>query len=49
MLRSLVEAPKRRLHRLILPLGYRVLVSILKEEDRTDTGLYLPQGAKEPD
>ena len=47
MLPSQVEAPKRRLHRLILPLGYRVLVSILKEEDRTDAGLYLPAGAKE--
>lgn len=47
MLRGQVEAPRRRLHRLILPLGYRVLVSILKEEDRTDAGLYLPQGAKE--
>jgi co-chaperonin GroES (HSP10) len=47
MLAGQVEAPRRRLHRLILPLGYRVLVSILKEEDRTDAGLYLPQGAKE--
>ena len=47
MLRGQVEAPKRRLHRLILPLGYRVLVSIMKEEDRTDAGLYLPAGAKE--
>jgi chaperonin GroES len=34
-------------HRLILPLGMRVLVQILKEEDRTDAGLYLPAGAKE--
>lgn len=47
MLRSQVEAPKPRLHRLILPLGYRVLVSLLKDDERTDAGLYLPQGAKE--
>jgi co-chaperonin GroES (HSP10) len=47
MLGGQVEAPKRRLHRLILPLGYRVLVSIIKEDERTDAGLYLPQGAKE--
>lgn len=47
MLGQPVEASKRRLHRLILPLGYRVLVSIIKEDDRTDAGLYLPQGAKE--
>jgi len=34
-------------HRLILPLGMRVLVSVIKDEDRTDAGLYLPAGAKE--
>ena len=34
-------------HRLILPLGFRVLVKVLKTEDRTDSGLYLPDGAKE--
>ncbi len=34
-------------HRLIAPLGLRVLVSEIKAEDRTDTGLYLPEGAKE--
>ncbi len=38
---------KRRLHRLILPLGFRVLVAVIREEDRTDAGLYLPAGAKE--
>ena len=39
---------KRRVpHRLILPLGLRVLVSVIKEEDRTDAGLFLPAGAKE--
>ena len=39
--------PSSKSHRLILPLGMRVLVSVLKEEDRTDAGLYLPEGAKE--
>lgn len=34
-------------HRLILPLGMRVLVQIIRDEDRTDAGLYLPAGAKE--
>ena len=34
-------------HRLIMPLGMRVLVSAIREEDRTGYGLYLPQGAKE--
>ncbi len=37
--------PKR--HRLILPLGLRVLVQVIKIEERTDAGLYLPAGAKE--
>jgi co-chaperonin GroES (HSP10) len=37
--------PKR--HRLILPLGLRVLVQVVKIEERTDAGLYLPAGAKE--
>ncbi|HET6611764.1 MAG TPA: co-chaperone GroES family protein, partial [Kofleriaceae bacterium] len=34
-------------HRLILPLGLRVVVQILKIEDRSEGGLYLPAGAKE--
>lgn len=34
-------------HRLILPLGMRVLVSVIKDDERTDAGLYLPEGAKE--
>lgn len=34
-------------HRLILPLGMRVLVMVIKDQDRTDAGLYLPAGAKE--
>ena len=37
----------RRPHRLILPLGMRVLVRIIRDQDRTDSGLYLPAGAKE--
>jgi co-chaperonin GroES (HSP10) len=30
-----------------MPLGMRVLVQVLRDEDRTDAGLYLPAGAKE--
>lgn len=41
------EPKSGRPHRLILPLGMRVLVQIIRDEDRTDTGLYLPAGAKE--
>lgn len=37
----------RKSHRLILPFGYRVLVKVIKEDDRSDGGLYLPAGAKE--
>lgn len=40
------ERPRKR-HRLILPLGMRVLVRLIRDEDRTDAGLYLPPGAKE--
>ena len=39
--------PKPKSHRLILPLGMRVLVKVIRDEDRTDAGLYLPEGAKE--
>jgi chaperonin GroES len=39
--------PPRKQHRLILPLGMRVLVNVLRDEDKTDAGLYLPAGAKE--
>ncbi|ACY17155.1 co-chaperone GroES [Haliangium ochraceum] len=39
--------PSGRAHRLILPLGMRVLVRLIKDEERTDAGLYLPEGAKE--
>ena len=41
------ESRPKRPHRLILPLGMRVLVQLVRDEDRTDSGLYLPQGAKE--
>ncbi len=33
--------------RYVKPLGPRVLVRIIKLEDRSDAGLYLPPGAKE--
>ena len=33
--------------RKISPLGFRVLVKIEKDANVTDTGLYLPEGAKE--
>ena len=36
-----------RVFRVILPLGMRVVVRVIKEADRTETGLYLPAGAKE--
>ena len=39
--------PSRKPHRLILPLGLRVLVQVIRIEERTDAGLYLPPGAKE--
>ena len=41
------EAPRKKTHRLILPLGMRVLVQLIRVEERTDSGLYLPAGAKE--
>ncbi len=33
--------------RKISPLGMRVLVALRKENDQTDAGLYLPEGAKQ--
>jgi chaperonin GroES len=36
-----------RVVRHIMPLGPRVLVKVLPDEDRAESGLYLPQGAKE--
>lgn len=42
-----ISDPSRKPHRLILPLGLRVLVQVIRIEERTDAGLYLPAGAKE--
>jgi co-chaperonin GroES (HSP10) len=42
-----ISDPARKPHRLILPLGLRVLVQVIRIEERTDAGLYLPPGAKE--
>ena len=39
--------PSKKPHRLILPLGLRVLVEVIRVDERTDAGLYLPAGAKE--
>lgn len=41
------DAPPETVSRHIMPLGPRVLVRIVKSTDRTSTGLYLPQGAKD--
>ncbi|MBM4319725.1 MAG: co-chaperone GroES [Deltaproteobacteria bacterium] len=40
-------AAPSRISRHIKPLGMRVLVRILRGEDRTESGLFLPPGAKE--
>lgn len=37
----------RRRVRKISPLGYRVVVRILKDNNMTETGLYLPEGARQ--
>lgn len=41
-----MPAAKKRV-RHIMPLGPRVLVRVIHEEDVADSGLYLPAGAKE--
>jgi co-chaperonin GroES (HSP10) len=41
------EPPKTSMVKYIQPLGMRVLVRLVKEEDRHASGLYLPAGAKE--
>lgn len=43
----MADGEPSRVFRVILPLGMRVLVRVLRDEDRTATGLYLPAGAKE--
>lgn len=37
----------KKVVRHIQPLGMRVLVRVLREDDQAESGLYLPQGAKE--
>lgn len=37
----------KKIVRHIMPLGPRVLVRVIHEEDVAESGLYLPQGAKE--
>lgn len=37
----------RAARRAIHPLGYRVVVRILKDHNQTEGGLYLPEGAKQ--
>lgn len=39
--------PRPRVARHIMPLGPRVLVRLLPEENMTEAGLYLPAGSKE--
>lgn len=45
--RNRVLASERQMIRKVNPLGMRVLVRIRKEDSVTETGLYLPEGAKE--
>lgn len=40
-------APPRRVSRHIQPLGPRVLVRVIKSPDRSESGLFLPAGAKD--
>ena len=40
-------APLPRLTRHVQPLGPRVLVRLIKSEDRSEAGLFLPQGVKD--
>lgn len=39
--------PPPKVSRHVQPLGPRVLVRIIKDPDRLDSGLFLPEGAKE--
>lgn len=39
--------PPRRVTRFVQPLGPRVLARIHKDADRLDSGLFLPEGAKD--
>ena len=40
------EAPTRKIRK-VNPVGFRVLVRILKDSNVSDGGLYLPEGAKQ--
>ena len=44
---GVLVAPVDRVSRHIRPLGPRVLVRILKSPDRSEAGLFLPQGVKD--
>ncbi len=44
---GLIVSSPTKSHRLILPFGLRVLVRIIRDNNRSDGGLYLPEGAKE--
>jgi co-chaperonin GroES (HSP10) len=44
---TVVVAPIDRVSRHIRPLGPRVLVRVLKSPDRSEAGLFLPQGVKD--
>jgi co-chaperonin GroES (HSP10) len=37
---------QRKIRR-VSPLGFRVVVSLLKQAERTETGLYLPEGSRD--
>lgn len=41
------DAPPQRVSRHVQPVGPRVLVRIVKSPDRSETGLFLPQGVKD--
>ena len=41
------DAPPARITRHVRPMGPRVLVRVIKAADRLESGLYLPEGAKE--
>jgi len=45
--KSRMLSPAQRRIRTVSPLGMRVLVRIQKNENMTEAGLYLPEGAKE--
>jgi|1048.fasta_scaffold09323_1 co-chaperonin GroES (HSP10) len=46
-LQANTASSQRAARRAIHPLGYRVVVRILKDNNQTEAGLYLPEGAKE--